>query len=165
VTLWLFALGGAALARSRSQVVSSVPVWTVGIRVAAIAACAAVAILPAKVAMSEAHFEKSVDALTVQDCRTGEREARDALGSFGDRAAPHHAIAYCRRLAGDWDGAARAMVGAVREDARDWELWRGLAIARASASEVVGRLGEAGSRSWVRRGRTATVAAPEIGDH
>jgi hypothetical protein len=186
VTVWLFALGGAALARGPRHAAPRMRRWTIAVRVAAIAACAAVAVFPARVALSETHFERSVDALTVQDCGTAVREARDALDMVGGRAAPYHAIAYCKRLRGDPDGALRAMAAAVRQDGGNWAPWRGLAIARALAGrdpraqarralrlnpneyfarDVAARFSGRGPGSWARQGRPATFAPPAIGDH
>ncbi|MGH2350984.1 MAG: O-antigen ligase family protein, partial [Chloroflexota bacterium] len=51
VTLWLFAFGGAVLAR-RSRSHAKLPSWTVGVRVAGVALCVALMLLPTRVAVS-----------------------------------------------------------------------------------------------------------------
>jgi hypothetical protein len=138
VTLWLFALGGAALARpprERAPGPRSVPrrVGTVLLRGTGVAACLLVAALPARLAVSQAHVETSIHEMRVGDCGRASAEARRSLELVERRASPHHILAWCMLRDGRPGPAAREMAKALEQDPESWVLLEATAVARAAA--------------------------------
>src|SRR5687768_15458616 len=66
VTLWLFAFGGAALAKNAGPD-ARLPSWTIGVRVAGVAVCLAVMVLPTRVALSQARLDSSLEAVSADN--------------------------------------------------------------------------------------------------
>ena len=128
ITLWLFAFGGMALARTRQ---SAAPGWKVAVpvKVALVAACAAVAVLPMRMAVSEARVDESLDAVADDRCRMAKAKAWDALEALGERALPYQVIGFCELRLRRPPAAARAYRRAVDRDPANWELRRDLAVA------------------------------------
>jgi hypothetical protein len=135
LTLWLFALGGGALAVRRSrQDVPRPPRWAgLLLRVAGVAVCLALAIAPARLAISEALMARSLESLRAGDCAAARISARDALEASGRRAVPHHVIAYCEIGAARFAAATRALERGLRQDPHSWALRQASAVARAGA--------------------------------
>jgi O-Antigen ligase len=132
VTLWLFAFGGAALARKHAGK-RTLPSWTIAVRAGAVALCLALVVLPARVAVSQARIDTSLDALERGDCRAARAEARRSLSAVSGRAVPYHVIGFCDMQEGRLKSAVRAMTRSVERDPRNWELRYSLAVARALA--------------------------------
>lgn len=132
VTLWIFALGGAALART-ARADETVPRWTIALRVFGVLACAAVLILPAKVALSQARIDSSLDALGEGDCVTARSDARRALDVLSIRPTPFHIIGYCDLEQRRPRAAIHAMQSAIDQDPENWEFHLALAVSRARA--------------------------------
>jgi tetratricopeptide (TPR) repeat protein len=192
VTIWLFALGGAALARPRrapdpdqAAPKTAARVGQVLLRGAGVAVCLALALLPARLAVSEAHYERSVDSLKAGDCAAARSEADAALGALDSRAAPHHVIAWCDLQDGHYDAAADQIEDALENDPDNWAFMQVLAVAHASdgrdprpdtermmlvnpLSDVAiatrDALSGATPRSWRRQGPKVEVTMPETGD-
>jgi hypothetical protein len=184
LTLWLFALGGAALARSPRTDNPRAPRWAgAGMRVALVAACAVAAILPVRVALSEARLDASVDALYAGDCVKARTAARQSLDRLGHRPQPYQVVAFCDLRDGRPRQAARAMSSAVERDPQNWELQLGLAVARSAAgldprraartalalnprepvvAEQGARLASARRGQWRRLGRNGTLTLPAV---
>jgi O-antigen ligase len=135
VTLWLFALGGAALARSlrRRRKHPFADVKNAALRVAGVVACLALAVLPARAAISQSQLDAAIAALYRGDCRQAKEDARDALSSVDGRAAPYTVMASCDIAAGRYTSAVEATRQALDRDPGNWELHYNLAVARASA--------------------------------
>ena len=181
VTLWLFAAGGAALGRRRPPREASRTASLAGgaMRVAAVAACLAAAILPARLALAEGRLAQGVEAMQAGDCRTALADARSSLDAL-ERAAPYQLIAWCER--DRRPGAAlAAMEAAVRREPADWQQRYDRAVllaangldprgeARAAAllnpnheltGSVLARLAAAPERLWRREGRRAPLVLP-----
>jgi len=132
VTLWLFAFGGAALAK-RADGDARLPAWTIGVRVAGVAACLALIVLPARVALSQVRLDSSLEAVTAGNCERAAEDSRSALSALGERASPYHVIGFCAYQQGRPDEAVRAMREAVERDPGNWKLRYGLALARGAA--------------------------------
>jgi O-Antigen ligase len=133
VTLWLFALGGAALARTRANRPARRPEWSLAARGLAALAVLAVLVTPVKVAVSEARMADALEAMNAGECATAADKARAALDVVPERPTPHHVIAYCALQERRHPRAVRSMQAAVRLDPKNWEFRYGLAIARARA--------------------------------
>ena len=94
VTLWLFALGGAALARPAREAPGGPRsgrrrVGNIVLRGAAVGVCALLALLPARLAVSQAHVETAVKSMHAGDCGRARSEAQRALELVEHRAVPH----------------------------------------------------------------------------
>ena len=133
VTLWLFALGGAALARARVNRPAKRPEWAFAARGLAALVVLAVLVSPVKVAVSEARMTDALDAMNARECATATNRAGAALDVVPERPTPHHVIAYCALQERRFTRAVRSMQAAVRLDPNNWEFRYGLAIARAHA--------------------------------
>jgi O-antigen ligase len=192
VTIWLFALGGAALARKRPERdLDEAPpgrgarVGQVLLRGAGVAVCLALAVLPARLAVSEAHYDRSVESLKAGDCKTARSQADAALRSLGSRASPHHVIAWCDLQDGHYRAAADEIREGLDNDPDNWAFMQVLAVAHASdgrdprpdtermirlnpLSDVAiatrDALSGTTAKSWRRQGRRMDVTMPEPGD-
>jgi O-Antigen ligase len=191
VTLWLFALGGAALARRPRSEDGERASWrvprglTVALRVSGVAVCLLLAVLPARVALSEYHFDRSEQRMQAGDCAGARTEARAALRAQDNRAAPHHVLAFCAMRDRRWDEAAREFSLAVERDPHNWALRQGRAVARAAAglswrrdarlavelnplsefaTTSLRALTHASDKRRTARARSMEVALPELGD-
>jgi hypothetical protein len=130
VSMWVFALGGAALAaspRGRLRPPGTIP------RIAAVVACAAVGIVPGLVLVSQARLDDSADAFERGDCAAAISDANDAISALGVRPEPYEIRAFCRAKNGDAAGAVRDMEQAVDHDRDSWTYHYGLALARGAA--------------------------------
>ncbi|HEY7452988.1 MAG TPA: O-antigen ligase family protein [Thermoleophilaceae bacterium] len=190
VTLWLFALGGAALARPARDA-SAEPrsarrrAGTLVLRGAGVALCLVVALLPARLAVSEAHVETAISDMHEGDCQGARAEATRSLDFVAGRAGPHHVIAWCLLREGHPAAAARQLSRALDEDPDSWVLLETAAVARASAGldagSVAGRAAAQNPRNplihevvevvmepkravRVRAARRLLVPLPEVGD-
>ena len=191
VTLWLFALGGAALARApREEGAEKAPrgvprPLSIALRVAGVAACLLLAVLPARVALSEYHFDRSEARMRAGDCAGARDEARAALRAMDKRASPHHVLAFCDLRTRRWVDAEREFSLAVARDPHNWALRQGRAVARAAtgmewrrdarlavelnprsefAVTTLRALRRAPDKRREARARTLEVALPELGD-
>ncbi|HVW47992.1 MAG TPA: O-antigen ligase family protein [Solirubrobacterales bacterium] len=137
VTLWLFALGGTALSRPlqrrrrrRRRRRRQGRMWT---RVAGVTGCLVLAILPARLAISQVHLESALAAMQRGDCRGARADARAALAALDRRPTPYQVIGYCDLEQGRYRAAATAMAAARRRDPHSATAAYDLAVARAAA--------------------------------
>ena len=131
VTLWLFAFGGAALARTRDG--SGVPTkGNAAIRLGAMVVFLALAVLPATLAMSESRLTTAIAAFKGGDCGTARAEARRALLAMEQRPTPYQLIAFCDMRERRYRSALAAVRSALERDPHNWELHYGVAAARAA---------------------------------
>ena len=141
VTVWLFALGGSALARGDSAARPRGDAAAGGgrraaglvLRAAGVAGCLALAVLPAKLAVSEARMERGFERLAAGDCAGARAAARSALDSVSARAVPFHLIAICDLRQHRFASAERSLRAGLAHDPDSWRLWQALAVARAAA--------------------------------
>jgi O-antigen ligase/polysaccharide polymerase Wzy-like membrane protein len=190
VTLWLFALGGAALARPAREAAGGPRsgrrrVGNIVLRGAAVGACGLLALLPARLAVSQAHVETAVKSMHAGDCHRARSEARRALELVEHRAAPHHVMAWCLLAEERPGAAARELDQALEQDPDSWILLDAAAVARAAArldsravakraleqnpkSALTQELWVAASRNSARARaravRRLSIPVPEIGD-
>jgi len=132
VTLWLFAIGGAALAASdRNERLIGPP--HAAVRSAAALACFGVAIVPGLVMVSEARLDESANAFARGNCAQAIDAADAARSALGDRPQPYEIIGYCRLRQGRPRRGVVALERAVERDPDNWEYRYGLAVARGAA--------------------------------
>jgi O-antigen ligase len=135
VTIWLFAFGGAALARSlrwkrrrkRNELKTTV------IRAGGAIACLLLAVIPARVALSQARLNSAIEAMNNNDCLAARSYANDSLSAVSQRPTPYAVMAYCDLMVGRYGSATIALQRALQRDPNNWELHYSLAVARAGA--------------------------------
>ena len=190
VTLWLFALGGAALARPARAVSTEARsarrrAAGVLLRGAGVAASLVLALLPARLAVSEAHVETAIADMHAGDCRGARAEANRSLDYVAGRAGPHHVIAWCLLRDGHPAAASRELSRALDKDPDSWVLLETAAVARAAAGldagsvagraaaqnprntliqEVVEVVMKANRAARIRAAGRLSVPLPEVGD-
>jgi O-antigen ligase len=133
VTLWLFAAAGLALAAPARGAVPGARATGWPVRLAAAAGFAALAVLPAQMAVSQVHLDRSADALRAQDCGRALPEARAATSALGLRPEPLRIAAVCELREGRPAEAVRLITRARERDPGDWALHYTEALIRASA--------------------------------
>jgi O-antigen ligase len=133
ITLWLFAMGGCALAASGRRADlrgrRSWP-WRALVAVGMVTA----ALTPAAIALSQTRIDGSVEALRHGDCPRAERLAGGSISVIGLRPEPYEVLAYCKARRGDHLRAAARMRQALERDPHNWRLFYGLALVRATAA-------------------------------
>lgn len=130
VTLWLFAVGGMALARRRP---AEGPAPSEGARVLVGALVLALAVTPGLVFASQRQLDASVDAFYEGRCGQAIDRASAAIETLAVRPEPYEVIAYCQGRQGNDRLAIRAMEEAVRREPANWKYHYGLAAMRAIA--------------------------------
>ena len=157
VTLWLFAAGGMALARTGlpSRVRGPRVRWAGRAGVAT--ACVLLAtLLPVRVALSDASLQRSIDRLAAGDCRGASTDARSARAAMAGRWQADYVLGTCAAAAGRWGEAEAAMRAAAADDRHNWLPRYGTAIA-------LGALGKDGSGE-LRIARSLNPREPVLGE-
>jgi hypothetical protein len=131
VTIWLFALGGAALAARERDAVRTVP--SQGVRVTTGLALVVAAVAPGLVLASQLQLDDSVAAFARDDCPRSIERAAASIETLEVRPEPYEVIALCQARRGDFRRAADGMRRAADRDPDNWRYRYGLAVARAAA--------------------------------
>lgn len=134
-TVWLFALGGAALSRPlrrrrrrhHRDLKLALP------RIAGVVACLILALLPARLALSDADLNEAIDEAARGDCAAARAAAVSSIDEVSQRPTPYQVIVFCDLREGRYRHAVSEASQAVRHDPDNWELHYTLAIARAGA--------------------------------
>ena len=133
VSLWLFAVGGLALAApADAPPARAVPAPA---RIVMALGCLALALVPAQMLLSEGPLRESARAFARGDCATAIDRALRSTSVFGVRPEPFIVLGYCDVRIGRPDLALRALANAVRRDPDNWEAHYGLALVRAAAGQ------------------------------
>jgi len=145
VTLWLFALGGAALARSlrRRRHRYQSDLGSLAIRGGGVLACIVVAILPAREALSQDRLNSAIASMRAGECRAAATEAHNSLDALGDRPTPYSVISQCAAAEGRPRVSLAAARQALRRDPGNWELRYELTVALARAGRDPARAARA----------------------
>ena len=88
---------------------------------------------PARVALSQAQLNSAIGAMYAGDCRQARDDAHGSLSDVSERPTPYSVLAYCDMGEGRYSPAVAAMEQALRRDPGNWNLYYGLAVARAGA--------------------------------
>lgn len=131
VTVWVFALGGLAVASpARAERAPGPAPLT---RIVAALGCLLLAVTPALAALSQAQLDRSLAAFRRGDCPATIDSALSSISSLSVRPQPFELLAYCDVRAGRTDLALKAMQRALARDPDNWEYHYGLALVRGSA--------------------------------
>ena len=132
VTLWLFCIGGAALAAPTERA-GGMPRPGRRTRVLIALGVLLLAVTPALLAVSERRLEQSVTAFQAGRCPAAVDAALGSLAVVSVRAEPWEILGYCDVRLGSRELAVRAMQNALQRDPRNWQYHYGLALTRAAA--------------------------------
>ena len=185
VTLWLFAFGGATLARVPRDPPRGRPVARLVARVGTVVLFLGLAVIPARLALSAARYSGALDAFQSGDCGKTHRDARGSLAASGQRAAPYVLIGLCELRSGNPRAALGAMRKAREHDPYNWATNYDLTVAMAAngidprpiakrvvmlnpldslAKSAPHRFGGRNARQWKLSGREAPLLPPALGD-
>lgn len=137
VTVPVIAVGGAILAREALQLESqeAEPRGAhPALRVALVAALFALAVLPGRVALSQARTDEAYRLVSDGDCARGGPAAADALRLL-DRPDARLLTAYCSAEAGNTRQALVELRLAAREDPRNWVYPYAVSIVEAGIGQ------------------------------
>jgi hypothetical protein len=161
VTLWLFAVGGAAacirppdgaIQRLRRPGRFAIPVLVC-------VALAAGAVTAARFGISEQRLNGAIGALERGDDRKAAADAASARAAATYRPEPFEVLGYAALRRGDTSRAEASMVQAVRLDRGRWSAWYGLAIVRAVRGDGRGAALAVARRLAPREPRVLLLAA------
>jgi tetratricopeptide (TPR) repeat protein len=133
VTLWFFALGGAALAApaGEARLERSPPL---ALRALVGAGLAAICIVPALVAISQGRLDRAFGAFEGgADCRRVIELSRGATSVLSLRPEPYQLRGYCQARLGESEQAVESMSEAIDRDPANWQYRYSLAVAQAAA--------------------------------
>ncbi len=144
VSVFVFALGGLALARPREHSVPAAAsdrpsscsqagvlarASSHGLRPVLALACLAVAVIPARMAVAQARLQDSIDALDAGACVRAQASARGAISALDSGLRPYEVLAMCAARRGDAGAAVVWGRMAVAHDPGNWEPYYALALA------------------------------------
>ena len=133
VTIWLFALGGAALAAPAGAARLRAPGRL--LRIVLALGVLLLAITPVMVARSQMKLDDAVQAFKARDCRGAIDDSLASLSAINARPEPFELIGYCDVRLGFDDLAVSNLEQAVRRDPANWELHYGLALVRGAVGQ------------------------------
>jgi hypothetical protein len=193
VSLWLFALGGLALARPPGRKSAPAPESSasasasagrrtgIALRIAVVVGCVAVAVQPARIALSQSRLQDSVHAYAQGDCLVADSAARASLRAVDSRPEPRVVLGYCDLQRGRKRHAVAEMNRAVALDPQNWKYRYALALALASgghdprpaaraalllnpksdvAQQAVTRFARSSRKRWIVQARRTPVLLP-----
>jgi O-antigen ligase len=129
--VWLFALGGGALATHAGRAVRRPP--SQGIRVLLGVLLLAAAVAPALVLVSQRQLNAGVNAYNDGNCPRAIDRASASIETLDVRPEPYEVLGFCQVLRGQPLLAPPALQKAVHNDPGNWEFRYSLAIVRAAA--------------------------------
>jgi hypothetical protein len=135
-------------------------------------------VTPGLMAVSQARLNSAVSAFERGDCGSAIGSALDSLKVMPSRPQPFEVLGYCDARLGQDRLAIGAMRSGIDRDSHNWELWYGLALARANAGldprpaaraalrlnplsplarDLVRRFDTSSARKWKRRAQRARL--------
>ena len=153
LTLPVFALAGAACARSRPRAVGA------GRQRSALRLIAGLGVLlllltPARIAMSQRHLELALTAFRQDRCGAAIDHALAAVDALDEHPAAFELLGFCDVRLGRRELGIRMLEAAVRREPRSWELHYGLALVRGAAGRD--------PRPALRRARRLNPMEPRV---
>lgn len=138
VTWWVFALGGAGLARAATGgAAPALSAWAQRrtVRLLVGVGLLLLCVTPVALGLSQRELDRAARAFKRGDCAEAIDRSLAAIDYVGARPQPYALIGFCDVRLGE-DALAIAMLEkAVDRDPRNWEFHYGLALARAAAGE------------------------------
>lgn len=144
-SVFVFALGGLALARPRPQEVSITDAgkelrtgglvrttWP-GLRPVLALVCLAIAVFPARMALTQARLRNSIDALDAGASTRAQSDARDSISALDAGPRPYEILAMSAARQGDLHAAVAWANAGVAHDPGYWEPHYALALAQGIA--------------------------------
>ena len=159
VTIWLFAVGGVALASRRRETVDAEP--TQGARVVVALLLLVATVGPGLVLVSQRQLDESVDAFKRGECSQAIERAAASVSTLEGRAEPYEVLAYCQVRSGKGLLAVRAMKEAVEREPANARFRYGLALVRGAAGLDPRRAARA-ARRLDPQGRNARELVAEL---
>ncbi|HEX2071111.1 MAG TPA: O-antigen ligase family protein [Thermoleophilaceae bacterium] len=132
-TLWLFGVGGVALAARRAGVGAWDPPRFA--RVALGAACLVLLVPPGAMALSQWNLNRSVERLKSDDCAGAIDAALAAGKALPVRPEPFEVLGYCDVRIGRADLGVEMLEAAVAREPENWMFHYGLALVRGAAGQ------------------------------
>lgn len=132
VTIWLFALGGAALA-SRNHGTPKRGPLSAWVRLPLAALLVLLAVGPYTILSSQAWLDRGEDAFERRDCAAAADAARSSIDALGIRPEPYQLLSYCAIRARQPRIAIARSRQAIANDPSNSDLIYDLALARAAA--------------------------------
>jgi hypothetical protein len=133
VSVWFFALGGAALA-SRAPSKATVKAAVADrLRLPVAIGWLVVAVAPLFVLISERQLQDSVRAFDRNECPLATRRAVSSIATLSVRPEPYEIVGYCDLATGYPSLAILAMRKAIEQDPDNWEYRYALALAQGAA--------------------------------
>ena len=164
VTLWLFALGGAAIAGRRDREPPARSLGWAPRVVAAAGCCVVLVVVPLRLAISQNRLDAASADFARKPCARVDADAAASLKAVGSRPEPYELMAACRLRAGRFAEAQRSIREAIRRDPDNWRPRYVLAVIRARAGQDPRPAARAALRLDPRSSVTrAAVAAFERG--
>jgi O-antigen ligase len=132
VTLWVFALGGACLAREHDEALRPLLTgeWSRALATVSVLLLAAV---PYQVFRADSALREADDAFAASDCDAAAAAANRALTAYGSRPDPYEILGYCAIRERKHVEAIDDFRAAIQLDPENWDYHYGLALARAAA--------------------------------
>jgi len=136
ITVWLFALGGLAVARPlvprQATMASGARRFP---RLVAAVCVGVLAITPVIIALSQTHLEKALTAFDANECPASINASLESIDALGVRPEPYELIGYCDARYGQYQLGEQAMESAISRDPENWELQYGLGLVQASSGK------------------------------
>jgi hypothetical protein len=120
VTGMVFMAGGLALARSAEAGAAAPRPRATAFRLAVVVAALGVAVLPVRIAWSEARVQQALAAARESDCSLATAAARRSLDAMAQRWEPWQVLGVCQIRRGEWRAASASIRRAVRLDPGNW---------------------------------------------
>lgn len=131
VTIWLFALGGLALATPPGRGRRFSP--SRGGRVVLGLALLSLAVAPLAALVSDRRLDRAAVAFARGDCARATAAATALITALEIRAEPYEVLGLCQARRGNYSLAIAALREAIERDPRNWEVHYDLALAQAAA--------------------------------
>ena len=134
VTMPVFALAGAALARRGSRKRLR-PRYEIGLRVLIALAAVAAVVVAVRTTLSDEHLDSAVAAFNAGECPAAVTEARATIAAVSSRPQPYQIIGLCDVVLDHPQPAVGLLNEAVARDPQSWLYQYSLAIAQAAAGQ------------------------------
>lgn len=130
---WVFAVGGAALARAPDRArAAGVRIPGSNARLVAGLALLVVAITPVRMALSQRSLDAAIGALERGDCRTTVSDALSSAEALGSRAEPYELLGYCDARLGFAVLSVTMIDRAIARDPQNWQYRYDLGLVLAA---------------------------------